>query len=68
MSKIVNIYGFSDESGEVIFNFPDCLENISGFSIMELFIRFDQSAANICGKVVCNWLISSDEKEGFKSI
>ena len=62
MSQLVNIYGFVDESGEVCLNFPDSLKSISNFSLMEFFVKFDQSASNITGKIVCNWLAISDEK------
>ena len=61
MSKIVNIFGFSDESGKVNFNLPNCFENANHIALLELFIKFDKLAANITGKITCNWLAVTDE-------
>ena len=64
MSKIINIFGFLNESGKISFNEPNTFEDVSNITIMEVFIRFSTAASNITGKITCNWLGITDENYG----
>ena len=72
LKRLANIYGYADESGSIVFNIPEELNNSGNFSyyisyyiseyigVCELFIKFDSTIANVVGKVCSPRLELSD--------